>query len=113
MKQVSDAILIRNTILQNYEAALNQTDPIKTEAHLNIVIVGGGPTGVELAGAVAEMKKFILPKDYPELDFDLMSIHLFEGAPRLLNGFSEKSSQKRSEERRVGKECRSRWSPYH
>ncbi len=97
MKQVSDAILIRNTILQNYEAALNQTDPIKTEAYLNIVIVGGGPTGVELAGAVAEMKKFILPKDYPELDFDLMSIHLFEGAPRLLNGFSEKSSQKARE----------------
>lgn len=97
MKNVSDSILIRNTILQNYEAALNQTDPIKTEAHLNIVIVGGGPTGVELAGALAEMKKFILPKDYPELDFNMMNIYLFEGSHGLLNGFSEKSSQKARE----------------
>jgi len=97
MKSVSDSIMIRNTILQNYEAALDQTDPIKTEAHLNIVIVGGGPTGVELAGAMAEMKKFILPKDYPELDFNLMNIYLFEGAPRLLNMMSEKSSQKAKE----------------
>ncbi len=97
MKSVSDSIMIRNTILQNYEAALDQTDPIRTEAHLNIVIVGGGPTGVELAGAIAEMKKFILPKDYPELDFNLMNIYLFEGSSRLLNAMSEKSSQKAAE----------------
>ncbi len=91
MKSVSDAIQIRNTILTNYERALNQTDANEMAAYLNMVIVGGGPTGVELAGALAEMKKYILPKDYPELDFGLMKIYLFEGSPRLLNGMSEKS----------------------
>lgn len=94
MKSVSDALLIRNTILQNYEAALNDENPINKEAHLNIVIVGGGPTGVELAGAVAEMKNFILPKDYPELDFRLMSIYLFEASPKLLGVMSSQSSRK-------------------
>jgi NADH dehydrogenase len=94
MKSVSDALFIRNTILQNYEAALNTLDKHNKEAYLNIVIVGGGPTGVELAGAIAEMKNFILPKDYPELDFSLMSIYLFEASPKVLGSMSEKSSVK-------------------
>jgi NADH dehydrogenase len=97
MKSVSDAILIRNTILGNYEKALNQTDPEDMAAYLNMVIVGGGPTGVEMAGALAEMKKYILPKDYPELDFDLMKIHLFEASGNLLGGMSEKSGAKAQE----------------
>ncbi len=91
MKSVSDAILIRNTILSNYEKALNHTDEQKMAAYLNMVIVGGGPTGVELAGALAEMKKYILPKDYPELDFNLMKIHLFEASGSLLSGMSVKA----------------------
>jgi len=91
MKSVSDAILIRNTILGNYEKALNTTDEETMAAYLNMVIVGGGPTGVELAGALAEMKKYILPKDYPELDFNLMKIHLFEASGHLLSVMSAKS----------------------
>lgn len=94
MKSVSDALLMRNTILQSYEKALNDENLQSREAHLNIVIVGGGPTGVELAGALAEMKKFILPKDYPELDFNLMNIYLFEAGPVLLASMSKQSSEK-------------------
>lgn len=94
MKSVSDALLMRNTILHSYEKALNDENLQSRKAHLNIVVVGGGPTGVELAGALAEMKKFILPKDYPELDFNLMSIYLFEAGPGLLASMSEQSSEK-------------------
>lgn len=94
MKSVSEALLLRNTLLQNYEQALIARSAIEREALLNIVIVGGGPTGVELAGAIAEMKSQILPKDYPELNFDHMHIHLVEATPRLLNGMSEGSAAK-------------------
>lgn len=92
MKSVSEAIFLRNSILRNFEKALNETDQAKVSNFMNIVIVGGGPTGVELAGALAEMKNYILPKDYPELDFSRMKVFLFEGAPRLLNGMSKKAS---------------------
>ena len=61
---------------------------------LVVVVVGGGPTGVEVSGTLAEMKKFILPKDYPELDFKLMNIYLLEAGSRLLAGMNEKSSVK-------------------
>ena len=94
MKSVSEAIFLRNSILRNYEKALNESDPQKAENYMNIVLVGGGPTGVELAGALAEMKSEILPKDYPELDFNLMNVYLFEASDRLLNGMSEKASAK-------------------
>jgi NADH dehydrogenase len=60
---------------------------------MNVVIVGGGPTGVELSGAIAEMKKYVLPKDYPELDFDKMNIYLLEGSPHTLAAMSKKSSE--------------------
>lgn len=94
MKSVSEAIFLRNSILRNYEKALNESDSEKAANYMNIVLVGGGPTGVELAGALAELKNEILPKDYPELDFSLMNVYLFEASDRLLSGMSEKSSAK-------------------
>jgi len=92
MKSAADAILIRNTILENFELALLQDTPEKAAKYLNIVLVGGGPTGVELAGAVAEMKKYIFPKDYPELDMSKMRIVLYQGSGSLLAGMSSKAS---------------------
>jgi NADH dehydrogenase len=94
MKSVSEALGLRNRILENYENALITTDPEERQGLLNTVIVGGGPTGVELSGAMAEMKRFILPKDYPEIDFNNMHIYLLEASPALLNGMSQKSSEK-------------------
>ncbi len=94
MKSISEALALRNTILQNYEKALNETDSKMQEGYLNLVVVGGGPTGVELAGAIAEMKSTILPKDYPELDFNRMSITLLEGSDALLKSMSETAQQK-------------------
>ncbi len=78
MKSVSEAIYLRNNILKSYEQALNHEDGKEVQALMNVVVVGGGPTGVELSGALAEMKKYILPKDYPELDFSNMTISLLE-----------------------------------
>lgn len=94
MKSLEEAIHLRNTILTNFEKALNETAPEVIDSLLNFVIVGGGPTGTELAGALAEMKNYILPKDYPELDFSHMKIYLLEAASKVLNGYSEASSVK-------------------
>jgi NADH dehydrogenase len=93
MKSVSEALYIRNRVLQNFEDALN-TGPENRKALLNVVIVGGGPTGVEISGALAEMKKYILPKDYPEIDFKDMHIYLIEAGPKTLSVMSEQSSGK-------------------
>ncbi|MBP6978480.1 MAG: NAD(P)/FAD-dependent oxidoreductase [Bacteroidales bacterium] len=94
MKSTSEALYIRNTILQNYEKALNTMDEDEAGTLMNIVVVGGGPTGVELAGALAEMKRYVLPKDYPELDFSKMQVYLFEANQRLLMGMSSQSSER-------------------
>ena len=94
MKSIAEALAIRNKILQNYEDALSISDAREQQAYMNIVVVGGGPTGVEVAGTLAEMKKHILPKDFPELQFDKMQIHLLEASPKLLANLSEKSSEK-------------------
>ena len=93
MKSVPQALDLRSYLLQNFEAALSALSIKHQEEKLNIVIVGGGPTGVELAGALAEMKRYILSKDYPELDFSRMHLHLFEAADRLLAGMSEAASK--------------------
>lgn len=94
MKSVSEALSIRNAILQNYERALSEDYPEKIQSLLNIVVVGGGPTGVEVSGTLAEMKRIILPKDYPELNFDSMNIYLVEASPKVLGTMSEVSSTK-------------------
>jgi NADH dehydrogenase len=96
MKSVSEALYVRNRILENLEEALITTDGEK-KALLNIVIVGGGPTGVEVSGALAEMKKHILPKDYPEINFNEMNIYLVEAGKKTLSAFSEESSKKSKE----------------
>ena len=94
MKSTAEAINLRNRILSSFEQA-NLTEDAKEHAKLmSIVIVGGGPTGVELAGSIAEMRRYVLPKDYPELDFSRMKIFLYEASPRLLNGMSDRSGEK-------------------
>ena len=92
MKSTVEAMEIRNHILKNFEAALMEADVLHRQRLLNIVVVGAGPTGVELSGAIAEMKKYVLPKDYPELDFEAMNIYLLEGGLKTLAAMSEKSS---------------------
>ena len=92
MKSVGEALRLRNKILQNFEDALIETDNEKQKALLTIVVVGGGPTGVEISGTLAEMRKFILPKDYPEIDFSKMNIYLIEAGSRVLGGMTEKSA---------------------
>jgi NADH dehydrogenase len=94
MKSVGEALGLRNRLLQNFEDAQNLEDVAEKTSKMSVVIVGGGPTGVELAGALAEMRKFVLPKDHPELDFSKMRIILVEAGPRLLNGMSEVAGKK-------------------
>lgn len=94
MKSVSEALALRNTILQNYEDALSESDKENRKRLMNVVVVGGGATGVEVAGTLAEMRKSILPKDYPELDFKMMQVYLLEGSPKVLNVMSENASSK-------------------
>lgn len=97
MKTVPQALNIRSLILQNFEKAAISSSKEEREAYLNFVIVGGGPTGVELAGAIAELKNHILPKDYHDLNASDMQIHLLEGGPKLLPPMSEHASTKSSE----------------
>lgn len=92
LKSVSQAILMRNQILSKLENVLMMPEE-KREAVLNFVVVGGGPTGVELAGALFELKKAFLPRDYKELPIDNIEVHLLEASPRLLGTMSEKASK--------------------
>ncbi len=97
LKSVSEAILMRNRILKSFEDALSLNSEEELKKRLNFVIVGGGATGVELAGALADMRKTILPKDYPDLDFSKMEIHLVDASPRLLFAMSENASKNASD----------------
>ena len=95
MKSVSEALYLRNNILDDYEDALTTPDYDGRQELVDIVIVGGGPTGVELAGSLAEMKKHVLPKDYPELDIkEEVDIYLIQSGDVILKGFQPESSEK-------------------
>lgn len=93
MKSTVEALQIRHRLIENFEEVLLARNTDDLEKLLNVVVVGGGPTGVELTGALAEMKKNMLPKDYPEIDFSRMKIYLLEGLPKTLATMSEKSSE--------------------
>jgi len=92
MKTIQEALDLRSLILQNFEQAVSTCDLSERDALTNFMIVGGGPAGVETAGALAEFKKYILPKDYPELDPGLTKLYLLEAGKRLLCSMSEKAS---------------------
>ncbi len=97
MKSVSEALYIRNKIISNYERAINRAKMEDRKALMNVVIVGGGPTGVELAGAMAELRNSVLPRDYPELSFENMKVVLIEAGPSLLAAMSDEARAKAEE----------------
>ncbi|WP_308240892.1 NAD(P)/FAD-dependent oxidoreductase [Prevotella sp.] len=94
MKTVPEAMGLRNALLSNLERALTCATEEERQELLNVVIVGGGATGVEIAGALSEMKRYVIPYDYPDMDSSLMHIYLIEAGDRLLAGMSPDSSKK-------------------
>ena len=94
MKTVPEAMGLRNALLSNLERALTCATEEERQELLNVVIVGGGATGVEIAGALSEMKRYVIPYDYPDMDSSLMHIYLIEAGDRLLAGMSQDSSKK-------------------
>jgi NADH:ubiquinone reductase (H+-translocating) len=97
MKTIAEVLDFRNTLLMNFEEALTTKTQEEKQQHLNIVIVGGGPSGVEISGALSEMNHHVIPKDFPELRNTKSNIYLIEAADRVLNMMSEKSSRKARE----------------
>ncbi|WP_234735915.1 NAD(P)/FAD-dependent oxidoreductase [Tellurirhabdus bombi] len=94
LKTIPEALNLRSQFLQSFEQASITKDPATRQSLLNFVIVGAGPTGVELAGSLAEMRKHVLPGDYPGLDFSQMNIYLVEGLDRVLPPMSPEASEK-------------------
>jgi NADH dehydrogenase len=92
MKEMPDAIDIRNKILKDFEDYA-VADEKEKEKLMNIVVVGAGPTGVELSGAFAELRNDVLPRDYPKVDFSNLDIYLLEGGPNTLGNMSEESQR--------------------
>jgi len=93
LKELPHSLSLRNGILRDLEEALLVQQPAERQRLMNVVVAGAGPTGVEVAGALSELRKHVLPRDYPELDFSQMNIYLIEGTGRVLSAMSEKSSE--------------------
>jgi NADH dehydrogenase len=91
LKDIGDGLLMRNGLIRTFEKASVEKDPRERQKLLSIVIAGGGPTGVELAGMLAEMKKYIIGRDYPEMKATPVEIHVVDGAPYLLAPMSGKT----------------------
>lgn len=94
LKSVTDALNIRSFVLQNFEAALLLTSQEEQNRLMNFVVVGGGPTGVEISGALAELKRHVLPHDYPELDISMMKISILESGDNVLDAMSDYAKRK-------------------
>ncbi len=97
MKTIPQSLELRNLVLQSFEKALLTVDLEERDSLMTFVVVGGGPTGVETAGALGELKNHILPRDYLELDMHKMQIHIVEKEHRLFSAMSQKSSIKGEE----------------
>ena len=94
LKTIPEALNVRSQFLQCFEQASITTDPTERQSLLNFVIAGAGPTGVEMAGSLAEMRKYVLPNDYPGMDFSLMNIYVVEGLGKVLPPMSDESGQR-------------------
>lgn len=94
LKTIPEALNVRSQFLQCFEQASITTDPDERQSLLNFVIAGAGPTGVEMAGSLAEMRKHVLPNDYPGLDFSQMNIYVVEGLGKVLPPMSDEAGQK-------------------
>lgn len=97
MKTIPQAMNLRSLILQNFESALLTDNLKEQQALMTVVIVGGGPTGVETAGALGELKRHVLPRDYPELPMSRMQIHIIDRMERLMSTLSKEASAKTEE----------------
>jgi NADH dehydrogenase len=107
LKSLEDAIDIRERVLLAFERAERETDSVRRHAYLTFVIVGGGPTGVEMAGAVAELRRYALRRDFRHIDPGEATVLLLEGGPRLLPSYPESLSDKAKQQlRRLGVEVR-------
>ena len=94
MKTVTESMRLRNTIFENLERAEIEDKEERRQAYMNVVVVGGGPSGVEISGALADMRKMVVPRDYPELDASKLHIYLVDSGDRLIKGMAEKSSSR-------------------
>jgi len=94
MKTIAEVLDLRNSLLMNFENALTAQNDEERDMLMSIVIIGGGPSGVEIAGALAEMNKYVLKKDYPEFKEIRAKIYLVEGVDRVLSAMTQKSSEK-------------------